>query len=82
MSMPKDLNDLIKSLIEYQKDNISMKSVNQMSIDIKVNRIYLKGLLDGLYLAGIAEKVVNERQFNSYKIIIDKLEPILNEKKL
>jgi len=80
--MPKDLNDLIKSLIEYQKDNISMKSVNQMSIDIKVNRIYLKGLLDGLYLAGIAEKVVNERQFNSYKIIIDKLEPILNEKKL
>ena len=82
MSMPKDLNDLIKSLIEYQKDNISMKSVNQMSIDIKVNRIYLKGLLDGLYLAGIAEKVVNERLFNSYKIIIDKLEPILNEKKL
>lgn len=82
MSMPKDLNDLIKNLIEYQKDTISMKSVNQMSIDIKVNRIYLKGLLDGLYLAGIAEKVVNERQFNSYKIIIDKLEKISNEKKL
>lgn len=82
MSMPKDINNLIKNLIEYQNSITSSKSVHQTSIDIKVSRIYLKGLFDGLYIADLAEKIVDEPQFKSYKININKLERILNEKQL
>ena len=82
MSVPSNINDFIKTLINYHKENVSIGSVTKVANEIKVQRNYLKGFYDGLYITNFAEKVISEKQYNSYKINLEKIEKLLNDKKL
>ncbi|MHA1267308.1 MAG: hypothetical protein ACTSRS_18870 [Candidatus Helarchaeota archaeon] len=81
MSIPNEPNIFLNKLFNYKKEKETSDSLSQESRDLNVNYTYLRGFYDALYLLGYAECIVNQKQFKSYRIILEKVETLLNEER-